>query len=98
LREGTIESLHEIRKHRRERDWWHCLGKGDDGGRGDSKHLPFGGPIEGVVRTVGRLRYQDLMGFIAALDEMMTTNVGHNFGAWDNLDIELSLKLLQLLD
>jgi hypothetical protein len=34
------------------------------------------------------------MGIIATLDEMMTTNVGHNFRPWDDFDIELLLELL----
>lgn len=92
-----IVVLHQIAKHgpKSQRRKALCEAHGRHGN--ESRDLPPSAPVEGVVRRAGGLGNEHAVGLVLALDEVMASDVCHDLGTGEDLDVELILDLLQLL-
>ena len=95
-RKVGIEILDIDAKLRREGEWPETKGKGEEVGNEDDKGLPLSTPIQRIMRIVARLRDQDRSFGTGLLDEMMGTEIRHDFGARKDLNMEFLLQLMTL--
>lgn len=95
--QGSIVVFHQIAKHGPESQRREALCEAHGRHGNKSRDLPTRAPVEGVVRRARGLGDEHTVGFVLALDEVMASDVCHDLGAGEDLDVELILDLLQLL-
>lgn len=62
----------------------------------DNYEFTFATPVEGIVRIVRRLGNQDGAFTSGLFDEMMGSEIGHDFRPGKNFDMQLLLELMDL--
>lgn len=67
------------------------------GSGSNAEKLPLPRPVEGVVRVGRRLWNEDTCVTSAILDEMVRSDIRHDFSTRQDLGVELGLELVKLL-
>ena len=94
LLDGAVEGFHVEWEGRGKSKRTETLGERDTGGSGDGKVLPLLTPVQWIMGVVGWLWDEHTR---VALDEVMGTDICHDLCSGDDLSLEFSLDLVQLL-
>lgn len=87
---GTIISTNQIRKHRRKSQRRKTLRERHGGNAKNGRELPERRPVEGIVRILGWLRNEDLIGLFGS-DVVFFANVCHDLRSREDFDVKFIL-------
>ena len=93
---GGVEILDVHGKLRGNSQWTETQHEREKIGNRDDYEFTFSSPVERVMRIVRRLRDQDRAFISGLFDEMMGSEVSHDFRPGENLDMQLLLELMNL--
>jgi len=96
-RQIRVEILDVYTELRRKGERTEAKGEGKDIGDTDDQGLSFSCPVERIMRIITGLRNQYRSLCTGLFHEMMCTDICHNFGTRQDLDMQLLFELSSLL-